>query len=349
MDGTIFVTGASGFIGSNLIGQLLADGNRVRGMSRTKPRFPPGFSGDKAALWDHPNFEYAPGDILDRESLTKAMAGCDYVIHLAGYAKNYSRDRSIYERVNKGGMENIFDAAEANHVKKIVWTSSIVTLGATKKGEIGDESTPRQTDKCLTDYERSKLLAEKTALRRAAEGVPAVIVLPTRVYGPGQLSEGNAMAALINDYRRGRFPILLNRGVNIGNYGLVDDVARGHYLALQKGRVGQRYILGGENVSLKELFALIDRIDGKKRFQLPIYWFWPLVVAQTLKTGADLFGYYPRITPGWVRTYLFDAAFSTQKAQDELGYRPTPLIEGLARTCRWLDEQNKKQKSGQKQ
>lgn len=332
----IFVTGASGFIGTSLVGQLLAAGYRVRGLSRRAPEFPPGYDRPREELWDHPNFDYFSGDITDLESLRRGIDGCDYVIHMAGYAKNYSRDPSIFTKINVDGMRNVFTAAKEKGVKKIVWTSSIVTLGPTRRGEIGDETTPRVTPNYLTEYEESKSIAEREAFRWAEEGLPLVILNPTRVYGPGQLSEGNALAQLINDYDRGRFPFLLNRGTNIGNYVLVDDAARGHLLALERGRIGERYIIGSENATLGEFFRLIDKVTGRGHFKIPLLYFWPLVVAYGQKGAARLFGIYPRITPGWVRTFIVDWAYSCDKARRELGYDPVPLEEGLARTCRWL-------------
>ncbi len=338
MDGKILVTGASGFIGTTLVKLLLADGNQVRGLSRREPKFPPGFNGEETSLWRHPNFEYISGDILDTDSLRRAMNGCRYVIHMAGYAKNYSRDPSMFDRVNKGGMENVFDVAVETGIEKIVWTSSIVTLGPTNKGQVGDESMPRNTPEYLTEYEESKSVAEQEALRRAASGLPVVIVLPTRVYGSGQFSEGNSLARIIDDYRRGRFPFLINFGVNIGNYVFVDDVAMGHYLALQKGRVGERYILGGENASLLEFFQLIEKVTGKRHLKLPLYKFWPMVAGHSFKMAAKLFGIYPPITPGWVRTFLVDWTYKVDKAKNELGYSPISLLDGLKKTCDWLEE-----------
>lgn len=332
----IFVTGASGFIGTSLIRQLLASGYRVRGMSRKSPVFPPGYTGSKEELWNHPNFEFFQGDISDLDSLRRGIDGCDYVIHLAGYAKNYSRDPSAFYKINLDGMKNVFTASKEKGIKKIVWTSSIVTFGPTRKGEVADESTPRITDKYLTEYEKSKSLAEKEAKKWLDGGLPLVIVNPTRVFGPGQLSEGNALTRLIDDYDRGRFPFLVNFGVNVGNYVLVDDVARGHFLALEKGRIGQKYILGSENASLKEFFDLVDEVTGKKHFRLPIWKFWPMVVGYVLLWSAILFGIYPRITPSWIRTFTVDWAYSCDKAKRELGYSPTCLRDSLALTCAWL-------------
>lgn len=336
-EATIFITGATGFIGTSLTRQLLADGWRVRGMSRSKPQLPPGYEGDVKELWEHPNFEHVFGDVNDYDSLARGMNGCDYVLSLAGYARNYARDPQVFFRVNVDGMRNVFNAAEKLNVKKIVWVSTIVSFGPTPKGQTCDETLDRITDKYYTEYEESKSIAEKEALQYVKRGLPLVIVNPTRVYGPGQLSEGNAMAALIRDYRRGTGPFLLNYGVNVGNYGYVDDVARGVYLALEQGKIGERYILGGDNASLLELYKLIDKVDGKTHWKLPMYKFIPLLVAHSLKLWARLTGVYPRITPGWVRTFLVDWKYSCDKAKKELGYDPISLEEGLKRTCEWLD------------
>ncbi|MBR4752133.1 MAG: NAD-dependent epimerase/dehydratase family protein [Thermoguttaceae bacterium] len=336
-EATIFITGATGFIGTSLTRQLLADGWRVRGMSRSKPQLPPGYEGDVKELWEHPNFEHVFGDVNDYDSLARGMNGCDYVLSLAGYARNYARDPQVFFRVNVDGMRNVFNAAEKLNVKKIVWVSTIVSFGPTPKGQTCDETLDRITDKYYTEYEESKSIAEKEALQYVKRGLPLVIVNPTRVYGPGQLSEGNAMAALIRDYRRGTGPFLLNYGVNVGNYGYVDDVARGVYLALEQGKFGERYILGGDNASLLELYKLIDKVDGKTHWKLPMYKFIPLLVAHSLKLWARLTGVYPRITPGWVRTFLVDWKYSCDKAKKELGYDPISLEEGLKRTCEWLD------------
>ena len=182
-------------------------------------------------------------------------------------------------------MRNVFDASRAAAVKRIVWTSTIVTLGPTRPNEIGDERMPRITDKCFTTYEASKVEAEQEAVRYAQGGLPLVIVNPTRVYGPGHMTEANTLAQLIDSYDRGRMTVLINCGVNVGNYVLVDDVVTGHILAMQKGRVGQRYILGGENASLKEFFSTIDRVSNKRHIHIPLLKYGPpRVRAFTRKT-----------------------------------------------------------------
>ena len=342
----IFVTGAAGFIGTVLTQKLLARGCEVVGMSRRKTlTLPPGYSGTVDQLWEHPNFTWKQGDILNVDDLLAGMEGCDAVFHLAGYAKNYSKDKSVFTKINVDGMRNVFTAAKKLAIPKIVWTSSIVTFGMTPRGAIYDESTPRYTPKCWTEYEETKTIAEKEALQWAAEGLPVVMVNPARVYGPGQMSEGNALARLIDDYMRGRMPFLPNFGKNIGNYVLVDDVAEGQILAMEHGRIGERYILGGENVSLREFFKLVDKVTGKRHIKFGITKFEPLVFSYVQLLLAKTLGIYPRITPGWIRTFVVDWTYSIEKAKRELGYNPVSLEEGLRRTCAWLEEMRRSKKN----
>jgi len=321
----VFVTGSTGFIGSVLIAKLLQRGFCVRALKRSVP------------TEAQPNLEYISGDITDKESLRTGMTGCGYVFHLAAYAKNWAAAPQTYTRVNIEGTKNVFAVAQELNIERIVWTSTFVTLGFTPPGVVGNEKMPRQTEKCFTEYERTKTVMELEAAEWVANGLPLVIVNPTRVFGPGLQSEANSVTRLIDQYRRGLFPILLNRGRNIGNYGFIDDVVEGHILAMERGKIGERYILGGENVTLEGLFQTVDRIDGKKRFNLKILWVIPMLVAHYLELQAKCLGIYPLITPGWVRTFLVDWAFSCEKAEQELGYRMTPFEEAIRRTCRWLD------------
>jgi nucleoside-diphosphate-sugar epimerase len=333
----VLVTGATGFIGTRLVQALIERGHTVRALSRqTTPKPPPGFGWGNAGPLQSDRVQLVHGDITDRQSIARAIDGCDYVFHLAAYAKNWAPDRRTFYQMNVSGMRNVFDAARNAGVRRIVWTSTIVTFGPTLPGVVGNEDMPRVTQRCYTDYEDSKVAAEADAFQYVAEGLPVVIINPTRVYGPGHLTEGNSLAQLIDEYDRGRVPVLLNKGVNVGNYVLVDDVVQGHILAMEKGRIGQRYILGGENASLREFFRAIDRASGRRHFQVPTLKLGPLLFARLQQRRAERSGVYPRITPGWVQTFLVDWAFSCEKAQRELGYRPTGLVEGIRQTYEWL-------------
>ena len=359
-NGKVFITGSTGFIGSKLVARLIERGFSIRGLAR-KP------------LESKPGIDYIQGDVTDIDSIRCGMDGCRYAFHLAAYAKNWSRNPTLYDDINIRGARNVFTVAKEYKLERLVWTSTVVTMGPTRPGEIGDEEMPRITEKFFTEYERSKTEMERESFRWVDDGLPLVTVNPTRVYGPEMLgapkivntfpdagryrerinpceaealqrshrrglSESNTVSIMIDTFRKGRFPILLNRGVNIGNYAFIDDVVKGHILAMERGRIGERYILGGENVSLDGLFRTIERIDEKKRFQLKIYWIIPMLVAYVFKYRARLFGTYPPITPGWVRTFLADWAFSSEKAKRELGYQPLSLEEGLRKTCAWLSE-----------
>jgi len=331
----ICIIGGTGFIGTKLVEKLLARGMSVRLLSRCEnPPSPP--KGAEVDFWGHPNIEFVRGEINDIDSLRRCMEGCSYLFHLVAYAKNWAPNKSIYEKINVIGMRNVFTAAKAMGMERTVWTSTIVTFGPTRKGVVGDETMPRITNRYFTEYEETKTVAEREALAWAANGFPLVIVNPSRVYGPGQLTEGNALTRLIDEYDRGKAPIVLNAGVNVGNYVLVDDVAEGHILAMEKGQIGQRYILGGENASLYQFLTMIDTISGKKHLKIPIFRPGALFFSHCQKKRARWLGIYPRITPGWVRTFLADWAYSSEKAKTELGYDPTPLREGLTQTYHWL-------------
>ncbi len=327
---TVFVTGATGFIGTKLTNSLVDRGNKVHALSRAKS--------NREGLF-HEQIKVVTGDIMNRDSLLYAMEGCEQVYHLAAYAKNWAKKKSVFFEQNVDGMINVFEAAKISGVKRIVFTSTIVVFGPTPPQVIGHESMPRITEHYYTEYEESKVAAEKIALDYAQRGYPIVIVNPTRVYGPGKLTEGNSVTLMIDMYLRGKLPILLNKGMNIGNYVFVDDLVQGHILAMEKGKIGERYILGGENASLKKIFRIIDELSGKKHFQINLPPKVAMFYAHLEKKKADLFGWYPQITSGWVETFLQEWAYSCAKAERDLGYSITPLHAGLHRTYEWLRKQ----------
>jgi len=332
---TIFVTGSTGFIGTKLVNELIRQGHIVHALTRA--------TSNRDGL-EHERIKLVQGDIMNRDSLIAGMKGCTHIFHLAAYAKNWASDPKIFYNQNVIGMKNVFDAAKQINVQRAVWTSTIVTFGPTALGVVGDETMPRITPKYYTEYEETKSIAEKEALKMAAEEFPVVMVNPTRVYGPGKLTEGNSVSLMIDQYDRGLMPIILNHGLNIGNYTFVDDLVRGHILAMEKGRIGERYIIGGENASLKHFFEIVDEVSGKKHFQLNLPPRVGLGYGGIQKFAAEKFGIYPQITTGWVETFLQDWAYSCKKAERELGYTYTPLIEGIRQTYEWILQQRQLRK-----
>jgi nucleoside-diphosphate-sugar epimerase len=323
----VFVTGATGYIGSKLVKELVRRGCFVRALARASSRTD-GLEGERVEL--------VRGDILDSDSLRRGMEGCEQVYHLAAYAKNWARKREVFFQQNVNGTRHVLSAAQACGVQRLVVTSTIVTLGPTAPGVLGHENMTRITEQFFTEYEESKTLAERETLQWVARGAPAVVVNPTRVYGPGRMTEGNSVTLMVDQYNRGRLPVLLNGGVNVGNYAFVEDLVRGYVLAMEKGRVGERYILGGENVSLKRVFELVDEANGRRHQQISLPPWAALAFARFEQLKAGWFGVYPQITPGWVETFLADWAYSCAKAERELGYTITPLREGIRATCEWL-------------
>ena len=333
---TYFVTGATGFIGARLVHDLARRGNIVHALSRRdRPQPVPGMEAE-GLDFRHENIRLVRGEIADNDSLVCGMEGCSRVFHLAGYAKNWAPRKQTYWDTNVAGLTNICTVAQRLGVEKLVWTSTMLTFGPTSPGVVGDEDMPRIRPDYLTDYEASKAAAEREAARFVTQGLNVVIVNPGRVFGPGYLTEGNALAQIIDQYDRGRAPVLFNYGRDIGNYVLVDDVVQGHVLAMDQGRTGEKYLLGGDNVSLKEFFRAIDRVSGKKHWQIPTLKYSALGIAYVLLWRAKLLGIYPQVTPAWVRTFALDWAYSSAKAQRELGYRYTPLEDGLQITYEWL-------------
>jgi nucleoside-diphosphate-sugar epimerase len=331
----IFVTGATGFIGTKLVNELVRQGHSVHALTRAKS--------NQDGL-DHGHITLVQGDIMNLDSLVAGMQDCTHVFHLAAYAKNWAPDPKTFYDHNVIGMRNVFDAARQTGIQRVVWTSTIVTFGPTLPGVVGDETMQRITQHYCTEYEETKAIAEQIALKMAEERFPVVIVNPTRVYGPGKLTEGNSVSLMIDQYDRGKLPILLNHGINIGNYALVDDLVQGHILAMEKGRIGEKYIIGGENASLKRFYEFVDEVSGKKHFQINLSPKIGLAFGSIQKNLAEKFGIYPQITTGWVETFLMDWAYSCAKAERELGYKFTPLKEGIRLTYEWILQQRKLKK-----
>lgn len=327
----VCIIGATGYVGEALALHLAQKGIQINALCRTPA---------KAKSLQHPNIQLISGDLSDPESLKKAMEGCQQVYHLAAFATVWHKTPSIFYDINVQGTKNVLEAAKYHKVEKIVVTSTAGVMGASPhKDSVVAENTNKEV-KLSTEYEKTKLQSEQVCLSYAQEGMHVVIVNPSRIYGPGQMSESNAATKLIVQYYKGKWRFLPGDGKSMGNYVFIDDVIQGHLLAMEKGKSGERYILGGENVSFIQFFDQLKPLvpQPKKLYKVPLALM--LGFAKFQLFLADNFSIKPLITPPFVRKYTFHWNLTSQKAIDELGYQITPLREGFAKTIEWLKTQN---------
>jgi dihydroflavonol-4-reductase len=323
MNGSILVTGATGFVGSALARALLARGWHVRCLVR------PG--SDRRNLDGLP-VELAEGRLEDHESLARAVAGCSALIHAAADYRLWVPDPAAMLKANVDGTRALMRAAMAAGVGRVVYTSSVAVLGHSPTG-IADEATPSTLADMVGPYKQSKFLAEAEVRRLIAEeGLPAVIVNPSTPIGPGDIKP-TPTGRMIVEAASGRMPAYVDTGLNIVH---VDDVALGHLLALENGRVGERYILGGDDMNLADILAEIARLTGRKppTVKLPRLPLFPLAAVAEL--WARLSGREPFVTIDGLRMARWRMFFSSAKAERELGYRHRPAAQALADAVTWF-------------
>jgi nucleoside-diphosphate-sugar epimerase len=323
------ITGATGYIGTQLTKRLIAQGHTVHALYRSEAK--------AAELRQLQGVSLKKGDLLDKPSLAAATDGCDAVFHVAAYAKPWDKDPKTFYHYNLDGAVNVFEAARQSGVKRVVFTSTAGTISPNQGGP-SDEATPRSVD-FFTDYDRSKGQAEEAAASMSGRGLEIVTVNPSRVYGPGLLSDSNGVTRMVKMYLAGKFRLLPGDGNSVGNYVFIDDVVEGHMSAMRQGRAGERYILGGTNASFNGFFQVLSDLSGKHvrmlRVPLPVM----NAVAHFMEARANLTGTPPVLTPPWVKRFHFNWELSIEKAQKELGYEPLGLEQGLAKTVNWLERQ----------
>lgn len=324
---TALVTGANGFIGSAVVRCLLAEGLSVRGFIRA--------SSDQRNLTGL-KIDIVYGDLCDQASVDAALAGCETVFHVAADYRLWApRPIEIY-RANVGGTRHLMEAALRRGVRTVVHTSSVATLRPSADGSPATEESNACAEEMIGHYKRSKFLAEQL-VRQMVEtrGLPAVIVNPTAPVGPGD-RRPTPTGRMVLDAVLGRMPAYVDTGLNIVH---VDDVARGHLLAARHGRAGRRYILGGTNMSLREILVEIARLTGRPapRIRLPVRLLMPL--AGAAEGWARLTGREPRLCRDSLRLASQRMYFSSDRASRELGYGPRPSAEALADAVRWFVEE----------
>ncbi len=260
------------------------------------------------------------GDVRDAGAVRNAAIGCDAICHSAALVSIWRRRRQDFDDVNVGGLRNAIDAAAALGIKRILYTSSFLALPP------GGRTAPIEAN----DYQRTKVAADRFATTAVAAGAPLVRVYPGVIYGPGTMTEGNLIGRLIDDHLRGRLPGLVGPE-HQWSFAYVDDVAEGHCAALERGSIGGRYQLGGENATQRDVFDLVARITGKRpprRIPYPL--------AESLGALEEwrvaVFGGLPLITRGAVEIFRHDWTLDSSAAVRDLGYRMTPLADGVRRT-----------------
>jgi dihydroflavonol-4-reductase len=319
------VTGATGFVGAAVARALLAEGWAVRALVR---------SGSDRRNVASLALEQIVGDLTEPASLDRALEGCEAVFHVAADYRLWAPQPQQLYRSNLEGTGNLLDAARRANIRRIIYTSSVATIGLPADGRPGTEETPAGLEDMIGHYKRSKFLAEERARRAAAAGAPVVIVNPSTPIGPGDVKP-TPTGQIVLDAARGRTPAYVDTGLNIVH---VDDVAAGHLLAFRRGRIGERYILGGEDMSLRQILTLIAQLAGRSppRIRLPHAAVLP--VAHVSELYARLTGRPTRITVEGVRMARKRMFFSSEKAVRELGYRWRPPGEAFADALRWFKD-----------
>ena len=322
------VTGATGFVGSAVARVLLARGHALRLLVR------PG--GDRRNIAGLPA-ELAEGDLLHPDSLARAVRGCRYLVHVAADYRLWVPDPTGMMRANVDGTRALLLAARDAGVERAVYCSSVAALGLVGDGTPGTEETPNDPAKVIGAYKQSKHRAEQAVLALVREeGVPAVVVNPSTPVGPRDIKP-TPTGKMVLDAAAGRMPAYVDTGLNVVH---VDDVAEGHALALERGRVGEAYILGGEDLGMPALLALIDDAAGRRptrRVRLPHGLLYPVALgAEALARTAGIEPVVTREMLAMARKRMF---FSSAKARAELGYAPRPAREAVADAVAWFRAQ----------
>lgn len=317
------VTGATGFVGAAVVRALIKTGIDVRVLARRDSDF---------SNLQQFKIDGAYGDLRDKESLRKALVGCGQLYHVAAHYALWARNPAIFYEVNVTGTKNLLEAARDVGTERIVYCSTIGAIGLPPGGGLGTEDTPVSLEQMAGHYKRSKYLAEQEVLKLAKQGLPIVIVNPSAPVGEGDVKP-TPTGQMIVEFMKGRMPAYIETGMNIVD---VDDVAAGHLLAMQKGRIGERYILGTKNLMLREVFEILSRLTGVKMpsVKLPRELILPLAYANLAFSWVT--GIPPRIPLEGVKMAKYKMHYDCSKAIRELGIPQTAPEIALEKAVRWF-------------
>lgn len=325
-DDDILVTGATGFLGSAVVRRALARGLTVRVLAR---------EGSPRRNVEQLPVRVVTGDMRDAAAMVRAVSGVRHVFHVAADYRLWApRPEEIVE-ANTVGTAAVMDAAQQCGVERVIYTSSVATLRVAGATAPVAEEAQMPAGEAIGGYKRSKVLAEQLVLRRVAEqGLPAVVVMPSTPIGPRDLRP-TPTGRIVIEAASGRMPGFVDTGLNLVH---VDDVAEGHFLALERGVVGQRYILGGQDVSLQHMLAEIAALSGRRAPTLRVPR-WPLYpLAHVAEAVARRTGREPFVTVDGLNMSRYRMYFSSDKARRELGYAPRPYQDGLRDALAWFRE-----------
>src|SRR5712672_1069578 len=319
-----FVTGATGFLGSHVARVLAEQGAKLRLLVRT--------TSDLRNIADL-NADRVVGDLRDSASIEKSLAGCDALFHVAADYRLWVRDPEQMYRSNVEGTRGLIEAARKQGVRRIVYTSSVATMGFGSNGTLADENSPVTLANMIGPYKRSKFMAEQVAFDAARAGVDVVVVNPTTPIGERDLKP-TPTGRIVVDFLKKKFPAYVDTGLNLVD---VAECARGHIAALEKGKTGQRYILGGENLTLKQILDKLAAITGLPSPKIRV----PYAVALATGVVDQVFTGYirrrePRATIDAVRMGRKKMFVSSGKAERDLGWRTLPVDGGLRRAVEWF-------------
>jgi dihydroflavonol-4-reductase len=319
----VLLTGASGFVGSAVARRLRAAGFPVRALVRT--------TSPVAHLSDL-GLDFVTGDLRDAASVRQAMAGIRYLFHVAADYRLWARNPDELTQTNVAGTRLLMQEAMRAGVERVVYTSSVATLAARTDGVSADETMPLTEDKAIGVYKRSKVAAERAVEALIAEGLPAVIVNPSTPIGPRDVKP-TPTGRIIVEAASGRMPAFVDTGLNMVH---VDDVAEGHFAAFERGRIGERYVLGGQNATLADILATVAGAVGRRppRIRIPRQALMPF--AHVTEAVARVTGREPMLTRDGLRMSKNKMFFSSAKAEAELGYRARPYREGITDAIEWF-------------
>jgi dihydroflavonol-4-reductase len=323
---TTLVTGATGFVGSHVARQLVGAGHRVRVLVRPA---------SNSSLLDGLPVDRFQGDLREPVSLERAMKGVRQLFHVAADYRLWTRDPNELYQSNVEGTRRLFEIAGNAGVRRVVYTSTVATVVVPKHGgALPNEETPATLDEMIGHYKRSKFLAELEAMKAVAAGLPVVIVNPTTPVGPGDWKP-TPTGRVILDFLNGKMPAYVDTGLNLAP---VEDVAAGHLLAAERGRVGERYILGARNMTLKEILDALSFITGRPAPRVRLPHVVALFAAYSDQLISRIVGRDPQIPLEGVKMARHRMFVQSDKAERELGYKPGPVEPALARAVNWYQE-----------